>query len=226
MRVSGMAPALPKPPKDRHPGCDRAPAAILVYMSTHKVSLISPEQYLEFDRKSEIRNEYIYGEIVPILDATAAHCLILANAVVAFSKRLAGAPCQVYAGGPRLCLDGGRVYAYADLTVVCGRLEYTDLDDDTVTDPKVIVEVLSPSNRSYDLGLKRRMYSRLASLQEMLFIEQERMWIEHWRRLSNGHWEVEENDDGAAMIRLESLNCEIPIAEFYSGIELTWRENR
>ena len=96
-----------------------------------------------------------------------------------------------------------------------------DAEKETIVNPRFVAEVLSPSTRNYDLGLKSRAYSRLPSLAEMIFIEQERIWIEHWRRQPTGHWDVEEIEDGAASITLESLGCDIPIAEIYAGVEWT-----
>jgi len=117
-------------------------------------------------------------------------------------------------------VDQRSLYFYPDVTVVCGALEYVDEKRDTVTNPKVIVEVLSPTTRNYDLGDKARMYSRIPSLTVLLLIEQERISIEHWRRLSNGRWEVSNMADPQGTIHVESVGCELSVADIYSGVEL------
>jgi len=106
------------------------------------------------------------------------------------------------------------------VTVVCGALEYVDEKRDTVTNPKVIVEVLPPTTRNYDLGDKARMYSRIPSLTDLLLIEQERVSVEHWRRLVNGHWEISNIADRQETIHIESVGCELSVADIYSGVEL------
>ena len=95
-------------------------------MSTQAVPFVTPEEYLEFDQNSDFRNEYVFGEIVPILDVTPEHALIMGNTIGAFHTRLSGSACQVFAGGPRVCLDPRALYASPDVTVICGGIEYTD----------------------------------------------------------------------------------------------------
>jgi Uma2 family endonuclease len=113
------------------------------------------------------------------------------------------------------------VWSYPDVTVVCGPLEYADQKHETVANPKLVIEVLSPSTRNYDLGDKARMYSRIPSLAELLLIEQDKVWIEHWRRLPNGHWDVQVVTDRSATLVMDSIGCEAPIAEIYNRVEFT-----
>src|SRR5271165_3094788 len=171
-------------------------------MATQSVSLSTYEEYLDFDRKSEVSNEYIFGEIVPITGATASHGRIMATTGTAMEKRLAGGACRVFSG-LRVPLIPGRVSAHPDWTVVCGSVQFTDDQKDTITNPILCVEVLSPSTRNYDLGGKTRMYCNLSSLRHILLIEQNCIGIEHWRRLPSDHWEVEQFRDETGTLRLE-----------------------
>ncbi len=185
-------------------------------MATQPLTLVTPEEYLELDRKSDLRNEYIDGEVVPIIGTTRSHGRILLNTAFALGRRLRGGPCEVIVGGPRLALDDRRLYVYPDLMVACGRLEYQDEKEDTLTNPKLIIEVLSPSTRDYDLGGKRLKYQNVPSIEELLFIEQEQISIEHHRRLSNGDWGhkvVGQN----ALLKLDSIGIELPVVEFYNA---------
>ena len=179
---------------------------------------VTPEEYLAFDRQSDIRNEYISGEIVPVPASTERHGLILVNSVFTLEKQLRGGPCRVYSGGPRLCLDPRTLYVYPDVMVVCGPRDYRDDLKDTVTNPKLVAEVLSPSTRDYDLGGKASMYRSLPSLSELLLIEQDRIWIEHHRRLPNGHWDIEDVMDGDATLVIESVGIQIAVSDIYSHI--------
>jgi Uma2 family endonuclease len=188
-------------------------------MATQSVPHFTPEQYLEFDRNSEFRNEYIYGEIVPMVGATPWHSLISNNVGREFSIRFLAHGCRTFDASLRVCLNREAIYAYPDATVVCGQLEYLDDKKDTVTNPKIVVEVLSPTTKNYDLGQKLRMYWSIASLTDVLLIDQGRVWLEYWYRVPGGEWSkrVLENLDN--ILRIESGNCEIPVAELYAGVE-------
>ena len=189
-------------------------------MSTQSVTYFTPEQYLELDRNSEVRNEYIFGEIVAMAGGMPMHSLLIANTILAVGKRLSSGSCRVFDSNLRVCLHREALYSYPDATVVCGPLEFVDDKKDTVTNPKVAVEVLSRSTRNYDLGAKARMYFQVPSLTELLFIDQDQIWIEHWRRQPNGRWDVEVVHDRDAVISLESIDCEAPVSEIYAGVEL------
>jgi Uma2 family endonuclease len=189
-------------------------------MATSTFPYVTPEQYLEYDRNSESRNEYIYSEIVPAEAVTESHSLIVANVIVGLKNRLSGRPCRVYASGPRTSLDPKKGYVYPDITVVCGQTEYLDSKKDTITNPKIAVEVLSPSTMNKDLGIKARLYWKVTSLTDLLFIEQESIGIEYWQRASNGEWKKTVIEDPAGILKIESANIEIPVAEIYAGVEL------
>jgi Uma2 family endonuclease len=186
-------------------------------MSAQSVPLITPEEYLEFDRASDVNNEYVSGEIAPMTGGTPWHGLLTANVAHLLNKSLFGGPCLVFSSSLRVCVDRQTLYSYPDVTVVCGALEYVDGKKDTVTNPRIVVEVLSPSTRNYDLGDKARAYWRIPSLSDLFFIEQDRIGVEHWRKLPNSHWELETVAERQATIQIESAGCELAVAEIYSG---------
>jgi len=189
-------------------------------MSTQSLPLVTPEEYLDYDRASDVKNEYVFGEIVSMAGGSPWHSLLTMNAGGALHRQLFGGKCRVFSSDLRVCLDRHSSYAYPDVTVVCGALEYLDEKKDTVTNPKVIVEVLSPTTRNYDLGDKARMYSRLPSLTDLLLIAQDRVSIEHWRRLPHGNWEIGTVEDRQASIPIESVGCELKVADIYAGVEI------
>jgi Uma2 family endonuclease len=141
-------------------------------MSTQPVPFVSEEEYLRFDRSSEIRHEYVLGEIVPMTGATYEHGLIAINAGSALLSRLSNGPCAVVDSSVRVLLRRNSLFAYPDVTVVC-QPEFLDEKRDTVTNPKLMVEVLSPTTRNYDLGDKTRAYLELSSLTDLLLVEQD-----------------------------------------------------
>jgi Uma2 family endonuclease len=188
-------------------------------MATQPVPHFTPEEYLEYDRNSEFKNEYIYGEIVPMVGATPWHGLISANTGRAFGNRYSAHGCRVFDSSVRVCLNRATIYAYPDTTVVCGQLEYSDEKKDTVTNPKIVVEVLSPTTKNYDLGEKLRMYWSIASLTDVLLIEQKKVWIEYWFRAPGGEWSKRVLENLDDILRIGSADCEIPVTELYAGVE-------
>jgi Uma2 family endonuclease len=190
-------------------------------MSTQTVPFVTAAEYLEYDRQSEFRNEFVFGEIVAMAGGTPWHSRIAAATLGALDRRLLGTPCLTFDANLRVCLNSETLYSYPDVTVVCGPMEYADEKRDTVSNPKLIVEVLSPSTRTYDLGDKARMYHRIPSLVELLFIEQSKVWIEHWHRLPNGHWDVEVIENRDAILTLHSIHCDVPVGEVYDRVEFT-----
>ena len=188
-------------------------------MATPPVLYFTVEQYLEYDRNSEFKNEFISGEIVPMLGATPWHSLISSNAGSAFGSRFLACGCRVFDSSLRVCLDPESNYAYPDATVVCGQLDFSDEIKDTVTNPKIVVEVLSPTTKNYDLGEKLRLYWNIASLTDILLVEQQKVWIEYWFRAPGGEWSKRVLKNLHDTLRIESANCEIPVAEIYAGVE-------
>ena len=189
-------------------------------MATRSLPYVTPEQYLEFDRNSEFKNEYIFGEVVCMAGGSPRHARIIANAIRELGIRLSEGPCGVFSSELRVTLNPKTGYVYPDVTVACGELEYVDGHEDTITNPKLVVEVLSPTTRNHDLGDKARLYWKVPSLSDVIFIEQSRIGIEHWHRSSDGGWRNTELEDPDGLLTLESLNCQIPVTKFYLGVKL------
>jgi Uma2 family endonuclease len=189
-------------------------------MATQALPFITPEQYLEYDRNSERPNEYIFGEILPMEATTESHCLIVANMIFRLSSKFYGTPCLVYATGLRVSLNQKKGYVYPDITVVCGQREYLDARKDTMTNPKIAVEVLSPSTSKYDLGPKARLYWKVPSLSDLIFIAQDQVEIEYWHRSSDEDWRRTVIESLSDILKIESSNIEIPLSEIYAGVDL------
>ena len=188
-------------------------------MATQRIPFVTSEEYLDFDRQSEFRNEYVFGQIVAMAGASPNHSLISANTLIAIGARLDRSKCRIYDSGLRVCVDPQDVYAYPDLTVVCGQMLFSGPRLETASNPKLVVEVLSPSTRAYDLGDKARMYTRISSMEEIVLIEQRQMRIEHWRRLQDKRWELSVLEGGDAILCLPSIGCDVPVAEIYDHVE-------
>ena len=188
-------------------------------MSSHALNYISPEEYLERERAADTKHEYVHGEMVAMAGGSPRHAMVIANVTGALWTRLQAGGCTAFSSDLRIAVRWGELIAYPDVSVVCGDLQYVDDRRDTVTNPRVIVEVLSPSTKNFDRGEKSRLFRLMPSIAEFLLIEQEPVEIEHYRKQPNGDWLLTTIRDRDAMIRLESLGCELPVADIYRGVE-------
>ena len=189
-------------------------------MSINPVSFVSPEEYLERERLSDERHEYVFGEMVAMARPSPAHGVVVNNVAFALRSRLESRGCRVFTESLRVSVKWGDLIAYPDVVLRCGKPEWADEKHDTLTNPSFIAEVLSPSTTEYDLALKARLYRMISSLSEYLFIDPKRVHIEYWRRLPSGNWEVADINDPDATVRLESVDFEMPVREIYKNVEV------
>ncbi|HXK03033.1 MAG TPA: Uma2 family endonuclease, partial [Verrucomicrobiae bacterium] len=123
-------------------------------MSTQAKNYLTPEQYLEIERKAEVKSEYYQGEMFAMSGASLSHNVILANAIRELGQQLRSKPCSVLPSDMRVFIQATGLYTYPDAVVVCGEPKLQDKHFDTLLNPAVILEVLSPSTEAYDRGRK------------------------------------------------------------------------
>ncbi len=189
-------------------------------MSTAPVSRISPKQYLEAERAAEKKHEYWYGEVFAMAGGSPPHSLVISNLQFALTSLLRGKPCLVFNAHLRVAVSSEELITYPDITILCGMPQYIDDKRDTLTNPTMVVEVLSPSTAKTDRGDKVFQYRRVGSMREILLVDPTPATIEHYWKLPNGHWEVETITDPAALLQFPHLDIELPVAEVYRNIEL------
>jgi len=188
-----------------------------VGMSSQPVPLLTPDQYLEQERLVPERHEYIEGEMVAMGGGSPAHSRIAAN-VIRHLPLPKGSTCQIFTSDLRVSVHWSRLITYPDVTIICGKPEYADEKRDTVTNPSLLVEVLSPSTESHDRGRKADLYRFIPSLREFLLIGQEPVMIDHYRRLPDGTWQIVALREMSDVLQLDSVGCSFPVAEVYEGI--------
>ena len=188
-------------------------------MATRPANFLTPEEYLELERKAEVKSEYFQGEMFAMAGASRRHGLIVTNLVRELSQRLKAKPCEVYSSDMRLRISQTGLYTYPDVVVACGELQFADNQKDTLLNPIVIIEVLSDSTRDYDRSEKFQQYRSLSSLREYITIAQDKCHVEQYTRQPENRWLLEETQDQSAVIRLASIDCEIPLAEAYDKVD-------
>jgi Uma2 family endonuclease len=188
-------------------------------MASQPKTTYTPDAYLEIDRQSAFKNEFVDGQIFAMTGASRKHNLITSNVNYSLNLQLKGRKCEVYASDMRVRVSSSGLYTYPDVVVVCGPPIFEDKESDTLTNPAVLIEVLSKSTEAYDRGEKSGRYRKLDSLSEYILISQEKPHIEHFVRQPDNHWLLSEAYDLQAEIDLISIGCKLAMTDVYDKVE-------
>ncbi len=180
-------------------------------------SYLAPEEYLAAEREAATRSEYFNGEVYAMAGASREHVAIVANLTYLFVGQFKGRPCSTFTNDMRLKVSETGLYAYPDVMALCGEPHFEDSAADTLTNPSVIIEVLSESTERYDRGDKFAHYRRLASLRDYVLVSQRRPRLEHYTRRGED-WVLREIDGLDAVLRLPDIGCELPLADIYDKL--------
>jgi Uma2 family endonuclease len=174
---------------------------------------LSPEEYLEIERKAEYKSEYYHGEMFAMSGVSRTHDRINVQLTFLIAQHLRGKRCEAFTANMRVLAASSGLYTYADLSVVCEEPQFADAQVDTLTDPALLVEILSPSTEDYDRGKKAKLYRAIPSLQELLFIAQDSYEVELYRRQPDGTWSLIEARGLEAAIALTSIGYTLSLRE-------------
>jgi len=177
----------------------------------------TPEQYLALERSSPIKHEYYAGELFAMAGASRRHNLIVLNFGAELRTQLRDRPCEVYVADMRVRVGPAGPYTYPDIAVVCDEPRFQDDEFDTLLNPTVIVEVLSPSTEAHDRGDKFAHARRLASLQEYVLVSQDLSRVERYTRQGED-WLLTELSHLDDSLGLASIGCEVPLREIYARV--------
>ena len=195
---------------------------------------LTPEEYIAFERKALpnaeiIRHEYINGELIAMSGASRAHNLITINISTALHSRLRGSECETYANEMRVSTPTTTSYFYPDIVVVCEEPHFEDEVFDTLLNPIILVEVLSPSTEVYDRREKFAHYRQLPSLREYVLVSQDKVLVEHYRRqekqgttpVTGKDWIFTDFQEIEEILPLISIQCELPLLEIYERVKFS-----
>lgn len=190
-------------------------------MSSQPKILLSESEYLARERLASFKSEYFRGETFAMAGASERHNLIVLNIGAELRNQLKKRPCRVYPSDLRVKVKHSGLITYPDVTVVCGKNELLSEHGDVMLNPIVIVEVLSDSTEAYDRGKKFERYRTIESLQEYVLISQDRVSVE-WFTRSKDHagWSLNATQDIQGELRLDSIECVVPVAEIYDKVVL------
>lgn len=186
--------------------------------STVAQTYLSPEEYLAWERKADTKHEYVRGEIIAMSGASRVHSLIVTNISGELYIQLKGRMCEVHTNDMRVQTSPEISYFYPDVLVVCGEPRFEDNTFDTLLNPIVLVEVLSPSTAAYDRGEKFKHYQQLTSLREYVLVSQDEVRVELYRRQET-QWKPIEFRSLGNVLSLASIDCELILSDIYNRVE-------
>jgi Uma2 family endonuclease len=184
-------------------------------MTTTFTPTVSPDEYLVRERAAEYRSEYLAGGIRAMTGASRRHNRIAMNVGVLLDGQLRGGPCEPFMSDMRVKVERTGAYFYPDVVVACGASRLEDEHEDTLLDPVLIVEVLSPSTADYDRSAKWEHYRRIPTLMDYLLLNQNEARIERYARQSEGLWLFSETTGLDATLQLESIGCTLALRDVY-----------
>ena len=188
-------------------------------MATARALRLTPAEYLEQERRTEFRSEYLNGEVFAMSGASREHGLICTNLIGELRAYLKGKPCELYPADMRVKVRASGLYTYPDVVIACGELEFEDAAVDTLLNPTLIVEVLSNSTEAYDRGNKFKHYRQIPSLKEYVLVSQAQPQVERFLRQGDGEewlWSAATGLEAAA--HFASIDCRVPLAEIYDRV--------
>ena len=174
------------------------------------------DEYFRVEDGSPLRHEFRRGRIIAMAGGLESHSLIATNIGGELRSRLKGSLCRAYNSDLRVFAADYGEYAYPDVTVICGSTEFNARK--TAMNPKVIVEVLSPSTAADDRGDKFDAYREISTFEQYLLVAQDRPYAQTFLRQPGGNWLMRPYLGIDAVIRLESIGVDIPLAEVYAGV--------
>lgn len=195
-------------------------------MATQPEPRYSPEEYIALERTAEYKSEYLAGHIFAMAGASEDHNTIAANILWNLRNQFQGRPYRVYMNDMRVRVSQSGLYTYPDVAVVCGPRKFADDHRDTLLNPSVIFEVLSPSTEAeacperseWDRGLKFAQYWQMGSLTDYVLVAQDRVRIEHFIRQGDG-WFISALDSLDESLLLESISAELSLVAIYENVE-------
>ena len=192
----------------------------------------TPEEYLKLEAEADYKSEYRDGEIVPMTGGTTNHNEIALNLAATLKLSLRRQNYKVYIGDVRLWIPRYRQYTYPDVMVVQGQPIYTGTNTTTITNPQIIVEVLSPSTQNYDQGDKFMYYRSIPEMQEYILIDQKKFHIVQHTKTPEGKWLLSESEGEDTVLKLSAIPAEsfanefqISAQDLYEGVDFSNSES-
>lgn len=187
-------------------------------LPTTEQHYFTEEQYLALEETAEDKNEYLDGKITPMTGGSTNHNQIAGNLYIALTLALKKQNYRIFIGDVRLWIAKVRLYTYPDVMIILGEPQYHNNRTDMITNPQVIVEVLSKSTKNYDRGEKFTFYKSIPSFREYILIDQTKINVEQYSKTENKRWLYSEYDEEDTALVFNSFEVEVPLSDVYEQV--------
>ena len=188
-------------------------------MSQAAIKNITEAEYLSFERTADDRHEYYKGEIYLMSGASFKHNIIEDNLRGTIHAFLKGKKCRSFGSNLRIHIPKNTLYTYPDILIVCDKPQFVDNEFDTLLNPAVIIEILSPSTGNYDRGAKFDLYREIESLKEYILVDSVTTHLIHYIKNADATWTLSEAKNLTDTFVITTIGLQLPMSEVYSGIE-------
>ena len=187
---------------------------------TAKFNYVSPELFLEMERASKEKHEYFKGEVFAMSGASWDHNVIAKNINTLVLPFLKGKPCDMFGSDFRLHIPENTLYTYPDFSIICGKPETTDEEDDTVIKPSAIIEILSKSTKDYDRGSKFMLYRSIVTLKEYILIDSTTISVEHFEKQADNSWRLTEFKQLSDSFVISTIGLTLLLKDVYEDVSI------
>jgi Uma2 family endonuclease len=184
-----------------------------------KKNKMTPGEYLALERSSlDIKHEFFDGDVFAMVGAKINHNRININLAGELRNTFKAdkSPCEVLSNDMRVKIENN--YTYPDIVIFCGDAQFEDNKFDTLTNPVIIIEILSDSTEAFDRGDKFTYYRAIPALKEYILVSQKKYHVEQYIRSDNGKWEYRSYESPDQMLNMESVNCDVLLSEIYLNV--------
>jgi Uma2 family endonuclease len=181
----------------------------------------TPEEYLELEEKADYKNEYRDGEIISMTGGTTNHNKLALNLATGLNVALNDLDYEIYIGDVKLWIPRYREFTYPNVMVIEGQPVYYSTNTTIVTNPVLIVEVLSKSTKDYDRGDKFLYYRSIPEFKEYILIDQTKYYVMQYVKTSENQWILTEYETEDALINLSSINVELSLKQLYKKVNFS-----
>lgn len=189
-------------------------------MAVQTKNYVTPEEYLAAERAAEFKSEYYQGEVFAMSGASNNHNLIVANLIIALGINFKGKNCVVYPSDMRLHIPVNGLYTYPNVLAVCGEIQFLDDKEDTLLNPFLVIEVLSPSTADYDRGAKFMIYRSIPALQHYLLIDSRAHHVVKYFKNSDHNWVITDIRNLQSTLMLTNPDLALPLSDIYENAEI------
>ena len=179
----------------------------------------TPAEYLALERKASEKHEFFAGDIFAMAGASKEHVRISGNLYHQLRNQLEGKPCEPFNSDLRVRVSATGLYTYPDVSVACAPLEFEDQAEDALLNPRVLVEVLSPTTQRHDYVFKFGHYRQIPSVAEILFVAQDVPYVERFVRVPGALWQFAAVEGLEGSVTIDCLACVLTMAQIYEGVE-------